>query len=211
MTTVNKNFVHLHLHTDFSLLDAANPIKPLSSRVAELNMPACAITDHGNMYGAITFFNAMKAQGVKPIIGCEVYYTRGDRRDRTAPALRSGEKVNHHMVLLAKNYEGYQNLVRLTSKAFTEGFYYKPRIDAELLSAHSKGLIGISACLSGVPSALLLRGRMTKPHVKRYVFRDFRQRQLFYRNSRPWLGCTAKNSHTFDRTLKTHRHTLDCH
>lgn len=158
MSTSNKNFVHLHLHTDFSLLDGANPIKPLSRRVAELNMGACAITDHGNMYGAITFYNAMKAQGVKPIIGCEVYYTRGDRRDRTAPTLRSGEKINHHMVLLAKNYEGYQNLVRLTSKAFTEGFYYKPRIDAELLAAHSNGLIGLSACLSGVPSALLLRG-----------------------------------------------------
>ena len=156
---MSKDFVHLHLHTDFSLLDGANPIKPLVRRVSELNMTACAITDHGNMYGAISFYNAMKAQNVKPIIGCEVYYTRGSRHDRSAPATNApGEKLNHHMVLLAKDYEGYQNLVRLTSKAFTEGFYYKPRIDAELLSAHSKGLIGLSACMSGVPTALLARG-----------------------------------------------------
>ncbi len=155
---MTKKFVHLHLHTDFSLLDGANPIKPLTRRVAELGMPACAITDHGNMYGAISFYNTMKAQGVKPLIGCEVYYTRGNRADRSAPPSKNGEKLNHHLVLLAKDYEGYQNLVRLTSKAFTEGFYYKPRIDAELLSRHSGGLIGLSACMSGVPSALLLRG-----------------------------------------------------
>lgn len=154
---MTKDFVHLHLHTDFSLLDGANPIKPLARRLSELNMSACAITDHGNMYGAISFYNTMKAQGVKPIIGCEVYYTRGSRHDRSA-ANAPGEKINHHMVLLAKDYEGYQNLVRLTSKAFTEGFYYKPRIDAELLAAHSRGLIGLSACMSGVPTALLARG-----------------------------------------------------
>jgi DNA polymerase-3 subunit alpha len=151
-----REFVHLHLHTDYSLLDGAIQIKPLSKRVAELGMNACAMTDHGNMYGAISFYNAMKAQGVKPIVGCEVYITRRSRKDR-AGAAAPGEKANFHLILLAKNYEGYQNLVRLSSKAFTEGFYYKPRIDKELLAEHSEGLVGLSACMSGVPQAMLAK------------------------------------------------------
>ena len=151
----NQDFVHLHLHTDYSLLDGAIQIKPLAKRTEELGMKACAMTDHGNMFGAISFYNAMKYRGVKPIIGCETYITRGSRSDRSAGA--PGEKANFHLILLAQNYEGYQNLVRLTSKAYTEGFYYKPRIDKELLAQHSKGLIALSACLSGVPSAMLVR------------------------------------------------------
>src|SRR6185503_10350276 len=119
--------------------------------------PACAMTDHGNMYGAISFYNAMKYKGVKPIIGCETYISRGSRKEKAASA--PGEKANHHLILLAQNYEGYQNLVRLTSKAYTEGFYYKPRIDRELLAEHSKGLIGLSACMSGVPSAFLAQDK----------------------------------------------------
>ncbi|MGI8733138.1 MAG: DNA polymerase III subunit alpha [Pyrinomonadaceae bacterium] len=153
----DQDFVHLHLHTDYSLLDGAIQIKPLAKRTEELGMKACAMTDHGNMFGAISFYNAMKARGVKPIIGCETYITRGNRGDRSAGA--PGEKANFHLILLAQNYEGYQNLVRLTSKAYTEGFYYKPRIDKELLAQHSKGLIALSACLSGVPSAMLARER----------------------------------------------------
>ncbi|HEU4930636.1 MAG TPA: DNA polymerase III subunit alpha [Pyrinomonadaceae bacterium] len=153
----DRQFVHLHLHTDYSLLDGAIQIKPLSKRVEELKMPACAMTDHGNMYGAISFYNAMKGRGVKPIIGCETYITRGSRKEKAASA--PGEKANHHLILLAQNYEGYQNLVRLTSKAYTEGFYYKPRIDKELLAEHSKGLIGLSACMSGVPSAYLAQDK----------------------------------------------------
>lgn len=152
-----QNFVHLHLHTDYSLLDGAIQIKPLAKRVAELEMPACAVTDHGNLFGAISFYNAMKAQSVKPIIGCEVYITLGDRADRAASKPKPGEKANYHLILLAKNLEGYRNLVRLTSKAYTEGFYYKPRIDRELLARHSGGLVGLSACMSGVPSAMLAR------------------------------------------------------
>jgi DNA polymerase-3 subunit alpha len=153
-----KSFAHLHLHTDYSLLDGAIQIKPLAQRTAELGMKACAMTDHGNMFGAISFYNAMKAQGVKPIIGCEVYITRGSMKER-AGAAAPGEKANFHLILLAKDLEGYHNLVRLTSKAYTEGFYYKPRIDREILAAHSKGLIGLSACMSGVPSAMLARER----------------------------------------------------
>jgi GMP synthase (glutamine-hydrolysing) B subunit len=142
-------FVHLHLHTDYSLLDAAIQIKPLAKHLANLGAPACAITDHGNMYGAISFYSGMKAVGVKPIIGCEVYITQGSRHDRSSSNIKTGDKINNHLILLVKDYEGYQNLVKLTSKAFTEGFYYKPRIDKELLAEHSKGLIGTSACLSG--------------------------------------------------------------
>ena len=115
------------------------------------------MTDHGNMYGAISFYNAMKNKGVKPIIGCETYISRGSRKEKAASA--PGEKANFHLILLAQNYEGYQNLVRLTSKAYTEGFYYKPRIDKELLAEHSKGLIGLSACMSGVPSAMLAQDK----------------------------------------------------
>jgi DNA polymerase III subunit alpha len=151
----DQNFAHLHLHTDYSLLDGAIQIKPLAKRTAELGMTACAMTDHGNMFGAISFYNAMKSQGINPIIGCETYITRGSRTDRSAGA--PGEKANFHLILLAKDLEGYQNLVRLTSKAYTEGFYYKPRIDKELLAEHSKGLVALSACMSGVPSAMLAR------------------------------------------------------
>src|SRR5512132_539572 len=151
----DHQFVHLHLHTDYSLLDGAIQIKPLSKRVEELGMPACAMTDHGNIFGAISFYNAMRYKGIKPIIGCETYITRGSRKDKAASA--PGEKANFHLILLAQNYEGYQNLVRLTSKAYTEGFYYKPRIDKELLAEHSQGLIALSACMSGVPSAMLAR------------------------------------------------------
>jgi DNA polymerase-3 subunit alpha len=166
------NFVHLHLHTDYSLLDGAIQIKPLAKRIAELGMPACAMTDHGNMYGAISFYNAMKAQEVKPIIGCEVYITRGSRHDRDKGNAKPGEKANFHLILLAKNLEGYHNLARLTSKAYTEGFYYKPRIDAELLAKHSDGLVGLSACMSGVPSALLARGACDEAATVAHEFQE---------------------------------------
>src|SRR6266436_649889 len=152
----DKEFVHLHLHTDYSLLDGAIQIKPLAKRTEKLGMKACAMTDHGNMFGAISFYNTMKKEGIKPIIGCETYIARGSRKDRAGRAA-PGEKTNHHLILLAKDLEGYHNLARLTSKAFTEGFYYKPRIDRELLAANSKGLIALSSCLSGVPSALLAK------------------------------------------------------
>jgi DNA polymerase-3 subunit alpha len=151
----DQRFAHLHLHTDYSLLDGAIQIKPLAKRVEELGMTACAMTDHGNMFGAISFYNTMKSRGIKPIIGCETYITRGSRTDRAASA--PGEKANFHLILLAKDLDGYHNLVRLTSKAYTEGFYYKPRIDKELLAEHSKGIIALSACMSGVPSAMLAR------------------------------------------------------
>jgi DNA polymerase-3 subunit alpha len=166
-----KRFVHLHLHTDYSLLDGAIQIKPLSERLEALGMNACAMTDHGNMYGAITFYNTMKARGIKPIIGCETYLAAGSRKDRGTRAI-PGEKTNFHLILLAKDFEGYRNLSRLTSKAFTEGFYYKPRIDKELLAQHSKGLIALSSCLSGVPSALLAKGCFDEAAAAALEFQD---------------------------------------
>src|SRR5688500_9088050 len=117
----NQDFVHLHLHTDYSLLDAAIQIKPLAKRTEELGMKASAMSDHATMFGAIAFYNAKRNRGVKPMVGCETYITRGSRPDRSARA--PGEKANFHLALLAQNYQGYQNLVRLTSKAYTVGSY----------------------------------------------------------------------------------------
>src|SRR5215831_16787977 len=167
----DKGFVHLHLHTDYSLLDGAIQIKPLAERTEKLGMQACAMTDHGNMYGAISFYNTMKAKGIKPIIGCETYIAATSRQDRTARNI-GGEKANFHLILLAKDYEGYRNLSRLTSKAFTEGFYYKPRIDKELLAQHSKGLIALSSCMSGVPSALLAQDRFDEAATQALQFEE---------------------------------------
>ena len=165
----DQGFVHLHLHTDYSLLDGAIQIKPLAERTEKLGMKACAMTDHGNMYGAISFYNTMKAKGIKPIIGCETYIAATNRHDRSARNI-GGEKANFHLILLAKDYEGYRNLSRLTSKAFTEGFYYKPRIDKDLLAQHSKGLIALSSCMSGVPSALLAQDRFDEAAAQALEF-----------------------------------------
>ena len=159
MLKSNKQFIHLHLHTDFSLLDGAARIAPLAERAAALKMPAVAITDHGNLYGALSFYEKMRASGVKPIIGIEAYIARGSRHDRGDTNPVPGEKANSHIVLLAKDLIGYRNLVKLSSLAYLEGFWRKPRIDREILAEYSQGLIGLSACLSGVPSNLLLRDR----------------------------------------------------
>ncbi len=146
-------FVHLHNHSDYSLLDGAMKTDAMAKRAAELGMPALALTDHGNMFGAVEFYLSCRRHDIKPIIGCEVYVTE-DRLDRSA----AKGKKNHHLVLLARNQAGWRNLVRLSSLAYLEGFYYRPRIDKQLLAQHSDGLIGLSACLSGEPSYLLRQG-----------------------------------------------------
>jgi DNA polymerase-3 subunit alpha len=156
---MGKQFVHLHLHTDYSLLDGAIKIAPLAKRAAEMGMPAVAMTDHGNLFGALSFYYKMREAGVKPVIGMEGYLARGSRHDKSGAGLSPGEKATNHIVLLAKNLTGYHNLVKLSSFAYTEGFWRKPRFDRELLSQHSEGLIGLSACLSGVPPTLLLRDK----------------------------------------------------
>ncbi len=149
------SFVHLHLHTQYSLLDGANKIKQLIPRVKELGMPAVAITDHGNMFGAIEFYRAAVAAGVKPILGCEVYVAPKSRFDRIGRSDDYEAGGNHHLTLLAMSNDGYRNLCRLVTMAYTEGFYYKPRIDRELLREHNAGIIALSGCLSSEVNANL--------------------------------------------------------
>ena len=151
-------FVHLHIHSEFSLLDGANRIKDLPVRAKELGMNAMAITDHGVMYGAIDFYKACKKEGIKPIIGCEVYVAPRSRFDKEP---NIDNKYNH-LILLAKDNEGYQNLSKLVSIGFVEGYYYKPRIDLEVLEKYSKGLICLSACLAGSLNQALLNGENEK-------------------------------------------------
>ena len=141
------SFVHLHVHTEYSLLDGACRIRELPKLVKSLGQTACAITDHGVMYGAIDFYRACKAEGIKPIIGCEVYVTPQERT--RFDKVHEFDAESRHLVLLCRNEEGYRNLSYLVSMAFVEGFYIKPRIDLELLRAHSGGLIALSACLAG--------------------------------------------------------------
>jgi DNA polymerase-3 subunit alpha len=143
---VPSQFVHLHLHTQYSLLDGANQIDPLIQQVKTFGMPAVAMTDHGNMFGAVEFFQKAQAAGLKPIIGCEAYLAPKSRHDREG-ALAHNDY--YHLILLAQNRTGYLNLIKLVSKAYLEGFYYKPRMDKELLKQHHEGLIALSGCLSG--------------------------------------------------------------
>lgn len=152
------DFVHLHIHSEFSLLDGANRIKDLPVRAKELGMNAIAITDHGVMYGVIDFYKACKNQGIKPIIGCEVYVAPRSRFDKEGAI----DKEYNHLILLAKNNEGYKNLSKLVSIGFTEGYYYKPRIDLEVLEKYHEGLIVLSACLAGSINRAILDGNMEK-------------------------------------------------
>ena len=149
------NFVHLHVHTEYSLLDGSNKIKEYVARVKELGMNSAAITDHGVMYGVIDFYREARAQGIKPILGCEVYVAPGSRFDKEAGG---GDDRYHHLVLLAENNKGYQNLMKIVSIGFTEGFYYKPRVDKEVLRKYHEGIIATSACLAGEVQRNVLRG-----------------------------------------------------
>ena len=163
----NRDFVHLHVHTEYSLLDGAAAIPKLIAKAKELNMPAIAMTDHGNMYGTVQFNAECKKKGIKPIIGCE-FYTTEDMHNREGRNTDEGNK-NCHLVLLAKNYEGYKNLARLNSYAYKEGFHYKPRIDLELLEKYSDNLICLSGCIAGKVSRLLLKGEYEE--AKAYALR----------------------------------------
>ncbi len=149
------SFTHLHVHTEYSLLDGSNKIKEYVSRVKELGMNSAAITDHGVMYGVIDFYKAAKAAGIKPVLGCEVYVAPGSRFDRE---LSHGDDRYYHLVLLAENNQGYQNLMKIVSKGFVEGYYYKPRVDMEVLETYHEGIIALSACLAGEVQRYLVRG-----------------------------------------------------
>ncbi|MBZ5561888.1 MAG: DNA polymerase III subunit alpha, partial [Acidobacteriia bacterium] len=169
------NFVHLHLHTDYSLLDGACEIAKLMDRAADLRMPAVAVTDHGNLFGAVKFYEAAKKRNLKPIIGCEVYVAPTSRFDRSADADRP-----NHLILLCENERGYRNLVKLASSAYLEGYYYKPRIDKDLLARHADGLIATSGCLRGEVAVALLADRYDAARQSAYDLRDIFGKGNFY-------------------------------
>lgn len=150
-----KNFVHLHMHTEYSLLDGATRIDKLAKRVKELGMEAVAITDHGNMFGAVDMYKRCTAEGIKPILGFEAYVAPRSRLDKEGKV----DTEPSHLVLLAKNNEGYKNLIKLCSIGYVEGYYYKPRIDIEVLRKYSKGIICLSGCLAGQIPRYILDGK----------------------------------------------------
>ena len=174
---MSDSFVHLHLHTEYSLLDGAVRIPDLMQKAVVYGMPAVAITDHGNMYGAIEFYQAAKKAGVKPIVGCEAYMAAGSMSDKGA---NSAREAAFHFTLLAKNAEGYNNLVKLVSAAHLDGFHYKPRIDKELLAQHRSGLIGLSGCLKGEINMAIQAGDLKKAQKVAGEFAEIFGKENFY-------------------------------
>jgi DNA polymerase-3 subunit alpha len=179
LTFKSKDFVHLHLHTDYSLLQSAIQLKPLARHLAELDMQACAITDYGNMYGAVSFYNTLRYSGFRPIIGYEAFVAYGSRFDQS-PNIPAGERPFYSLVLLAENFEGYKNLVHLASMAFTEGFHHKPRIDLELLADHSAGLIALSSGLRGSVGHFLKEGKEERACTEAGKLSDIFGKGRFY-------------------------------
>jgi len=157
----HSRFVHLHCHTQYSLLDGANKVESLLERIKQLKQPAVAMTDHGNMFGAIEFYREALRHGVKPIIGCEIYVAPNSRFERKGVD-KGNKEYNHHLILLAMNLEGYRNLCKLVTAGYMEGFYYRPRVDKELLREHNRGLIALSACLQGEVASALSAGQIEK-------------------------------------------------
>jgi DNA polymerase-3 subunit alpha len=168
-------FVHLHNHSDYSLLDGASRVDRLVDRAVALGMPAMAITDHGNLFGAIEFYNTAHKKGLKPIIGCEIYVAKESRHKKSG-----GSDQSNHLILLASDATGYRNLSRLVSLGYLEGFYYKPRVDKELLSKHSGGLIALSSCLKGLVAQLLQMGEYDAAVAEAHTLRDIFGRGSFY-------------------------------
>ncbi|MCR5195341.1 MAG: DNA polymerase III subunit alpha [Pseudobutyrivibrio sp.] len=163
------SFVHLHTHTEYSLLDGSNKIKSYVQKCVDLGMTAAAITDHGNMYGVIDFYKECKAKGINPVIGCEVYVAPGSRFDRERV---QGEDRYYHLILLAENNEGYQNLIKIVSAGYVDGYYYKPRVDFEILEKYHQGIICLSACLAGEVARLLDRGSYDEAKEVALKYRD---------------------------------------
>ena len=162
-------FTHLHVHTEYSLLDGSNKIKEYVKRVKELGMNSAAITDHGVMYGVIDFYKACKADGINPILGCEIYVAPNSRFDKE---LTGGEDRYYHLVLLAENNTGYDNLMRIVSRGFTEGYYYKPRVDMEILNRFHEGIIALSACLAGEVQRYIQKGLVDEAKKTALKYRD---------------------------------------
>src|SRR6267143_417511 len=173
-----SQFVHLHLHTDYSMLDGACDVEQLVHRVKELGMPAVAMTDHGNIFGAVHFVNAANKAGVKPIVGCELYVCKKEDHviERTPP---DGDTYNH-LLVLAENEIGYRNLVKITSEASLRGFYYKPRVSKKFLAEHSQGLIGLSGCLKGEVAEYLMEDKYEAARNAAATYRDIFGKENFY-------------------------------
>jgi DNA polymerase-3 subunit alpha len=173
-----SQFVHLHLHTDYSMLDGACDVEKLCERAKQLGMPAVAMTDHGNIFGAVHFVNAAKHEGIKPIVGCELYICKKDDHniERTPP----DNDTYNHLLVLAENEEGYRNLVKITSEASLHGFYYKPRVSKKFLAEHSKGLIGLSGCLKGEVAEFLMEGKYEAARGAASSYRDIFGKDNFF-------------------------------
>ncbi len=173
----HADFVHLHVHTQYSLLDGTIRLDDLFQKSKEYHMPAVAMTDHGNLYGAIDFYRHAYKYGIKPIIGCELYVAPKSRLDKTGYGI--GETANH-LIVLVKNMQGYKNLMRLSTAGFLDGFYYRPRVDKEILTEHHEGLIGMSACLHGEISSHLLRGNIEEAVRSARQYRDIFGEENFF-------------------------------
>ena len=193
----HAEFVHLHLHTEYSLLDGACRLDRLMDKAHELKFPALAITDHGVLYGAIDFYGAAGRRGIKPIIGCEVYVAPGSRFEKkTSPG---GRDVYHHLVLLAKDEIGYKNLIKLSTSAHLEGYYYKPRIDKELLAAHKDGLIALSGCLASEIPEWIQKDQLPKAREAIDWFKQTLGAENFY---------LELQNHGFPEQAKVNRHLI---
>ncbi|MEI6610453.1 MAG: PHP domain-containing protein [Deltaproteobacteria bacterium] len=173
----HAEFVHLHVHTQYSLLDGMIRLDELFKKAKEYKMPAIAITDHGNMFGAIDFYQQAYKNGIKPIIGCELYVAPRSRRDKTSSSI--GE-ATRHLIVLVKNMQGYKNLMKLTSTAYLDGFYYRPRVDKEILKECHEGLIASSACLHGEIADLIVRGNIEEAKIIARTYQEIFGENNFY-------------------------------
>src|SRR5882672_8800522 len=193
----HADFVHLHLHTEYSLLDGACRLDRLMDKAHALKMPALAITDHGVLFGAIDFYQAARNKGIKPIIGCEVYVAPGSRHEKKTSS--GGRDVYHHLVLLAKDETGYRNLVKLATAAHLEGYYYKPRIDKEILAAHHGGLLALSGCLASEIPESIVRDELVKARDAIDWFKQTLGAENFY---------LEMQNHGLPEQAKVNRHLL---
>lgn len=175
------SFTHLHVHTEYSLLDGSGKIEEITARAKELGMDSLAITDHGVMYGVIDFYRAARNVGIKPILGCEVYVAPGSRFEKE-PGI--SDDRYYHLILLAENNTGYANLMKIVSKGFVDGFYYKPRVDYEVLEEYSEGIICLSACLAGEVQKLLARIFMKKPVKQHLNMKQYLEKAIISLNYR---------------------------
>src|SRR5215471_15636834 len=173
-----SQFVHLHLHTDYSMLDGACDVEKLVKRVKELGMPAVAMTDHGNIFGAVHFVNAAYKEGVKPIVGCELYISK--KEDHNIECMPPEGDTYNHLLVLAQNEEGYRNLVKITSEASLHGFYYKPRVSKTFLAEHSRGLIGLSGCLKGEVAERLVESNYGAARQAAATYADIFGKENFF-------------------------------